>query len=51
MGFWKKATNFVKKIITAPIKIITKAFSWLTPQVDIPDYGTTDLTILKKVYY
>ena len=48
MGFWKKATNFVKKIITAPIKIITKAFSWLTPQVDIPDYGTTDFDDFEK---
>ena len=32
----------VTKIITAPIKILTKALSWLAPKVDIPDFGTTD---------
>ena len=33
----------VTKIITAPIKIITKALSWIMPKPpEIPDFGTTD---------
>ena len=33
----------VTKIITAPIKIITKALSWIAPKPpEIPDFGTTD---------
>ena len=45
---WKKIFKAAKKLITAPIKIISKAFSWLTPQVDIPDYGTTDFDDFEK---
>jgi len=43
MGLFSKATSFVKKIITAPIKIVTKALSWIAPKPpEIPDFGTTD---------
>ena len=38
----------VTKIITAPLKILSKAFSWLTPQVDIPDFGTSDFDDFEK---
>jgi hypothetical protein len=48
---WKsigKIFNSVTKIITAPIKILTKALSWLAPKVDIPDFGTTDFDDFEK---
>jgi len=45
---FKAAVKLVKKVISAPIKIISKAFSWLTPKVDIPDYGTTDFDDFEK---
>ena len=42
----------VTKIITAPIKIITKALSWIAPKPpEIPDLVRQILMILKKVYY
>ena len=44
----KAAINFAKKVVTAPVKIITKAFSWLAPKVDIPDFGTTDFDDFEK---
>jgi hypothetical protein len=43
MGLFSKATRIVRNIITAPIKIITKALSWIAPKPpEIPDFGTTD---------
>ena len=50
MGFGGIGRIFrsVTKIITAPIKILTKAFSWLSPKVDIPDFGTTDFDDFEK---
>ena len=48
MGIFKKAFSFVKKVVTAPIKIITKAFSWLSPKVDVPDFGTSDFDDFEK---
>ena len=47
-GVVSAATSFVKKVVTAPIKIITKAVSWLSPKVDIPDFGTTDFDDFEK---
>ena len=39
----------VTKIITAPIKIITKALSWIAPKPpEIPDFGTTDFDDFEK---
>ena len=33
----------VTKVVTAPIKIISKALSWIAPKPpEIPDFGTTD---------
>ena len=43
-SFFKSVT----RIITAPIKIITKALSWLQPKIDIPDFGTTDFDDFEK---
>ena len=41
--FIKKAISFAKKVVTAPIRIITKALSWIAPKPpEIPDFGTTD---------
>ena len=40
---FKSAVKLVTKIVTAPIKIITKALSWIAPKPpEIPDFGTTD---------
>ena len=38
----------VTKIFKAPIKIITKAMSWLSPKVDIPDFGTNEFDDFEK---
>ena len=33
----------ITKVVTAPIKIISKALSWIAPKPpEIPDFGTTD---------
>ena len=49
MGIFRKATRLVKKIISVPIKIITKALSWLAPKPpEIPDFGTTDFDDFEK---
>ena len=42
MGFGSVFKS-ITKIITAPIKIVTKALSWLAPKPpEIPDFGTTE---------
>ena len=42
----------VTKIITAPIKIITKALSWIMPKPpEIPDLERQTLMILNKVFF
>ena len=43
-----KIFRAVTKIITAPIKIVTKALSWLSPKIDLPDFGTTDFDDFEK---
>ena len=52
-SFWgnpfKAAKKLVKKVITAPIKIVSKAFSWIAPKPpEIPDFGTTDFDDFEK---
>ena len=47
MGFGKIFKS-VTKIFKAPLKIITKAMSWLTPKVDIPDFGTNEFDDFEK---
>ena len=40
---WGSVFKSITKIITAPIKIVTKALSWIAPKPpEIPDFGTTD---------
>ena len=40
---FKAAKRLVKAVITAPIKIVSKALSWIAPKPpEIPDFGTTD---------
>ena len=40
---FKKIFRAVTKIISAPIKIISKALSWIAPKPpEISDFGTTD---------
>jgi hypothetical protein len=40
---FKAAKKLVKAVVTAPIKIVSKALSWIAPKPpEIPDFGTTD---------
>ena len=46
MGLLSKAASFVTKLVTAPVKIITKALSWIVPKPpEIPDFGTSDFIL------
>jgi len=45
---FKKIFRAVTKIISAPIKIVTKALSWLSPKIDLPDFGTSDFDDFEK---
>ena len=38
----------VKKIIELPVKIVSKALSWLVPQPEIPEFGETDFDSFEK---
>jgi hypothetical protein len=38
----------VKKIVEFPIKVVSKALSWLMPQPEIPDFGETDFDSFEK---
>ena len=38
----------VKKIIELPVKIVSKALSWLFPQPEIPEFGETDFDSFEK---
>jgi hypothetical protein len=38
----------VKKIIEFPIKVVSKALSWLMPQPEIPEFGETDFDSFEK---
>jgi len=42
MGFFKSVFKFVKKVVSAPLKIITKALSWLFPKPEVPDFGDSE---------
>ena len=48
MGFFKSVTKVFKKIIKAPIKIITGMFSWTTPKIDVPDFGGSEIDDYEK---
>ena len=49
MGLLSKAASFVTKLVTAPVKIITKALSWIVPKPpEIPDFGTSDFDDFEK---
>jgi hypothetical protein len=43
-----KIFRAVTKIVTAPIKIFTKAISWLVPKVDVPDFGIDEFDDFEK---
>ena len=43
-----KIFRTVSKIITAPIKIFSKAFSWLQPKIDIPDFSVGEFDDFEK---
>ena len=48
MGFGSVFKS-ITKIITAPIKILSKALSWIVPKPpEIPDFGTTDFDDFEK---
>ena len=38
----------VKKIVEFPIKVISKALSWLAPKPEIPEFGETDFDSFEK---
>ena len=39
----------VKKVVSAPIKIVSKALSWIAPKPpEIPDFGVTDFDQFEK---
>ena len=38
----------VKKIVEFPIKVVSKALSWLMPQPEIPEFGETDFDSFEK---
>ena len=45
---FKKIFKAAKKVVKSVVKIITKPLSWLMPDVDIPDFGTTDFDDFEK---
>ena len=38
----------VKKIVQFPIKVVSKALSWLAPKPEIPEFGETDFDSFEK---
>ena len=38
----------VKKIVEIPVKIVSKALSWILPQPEIPEFGETDFDSFEK---
>ena len=38
----------VKKVVEFPIKVVSKALSWLAPQPQIPEFGETDFDQFEK---
>ena len=47
-GIVRAVTKTVKKVVSAPIKIVSKALSWLAPQPQIPEFGETDFDQFEK---
>ena len=45
---FKKIFRAATKIVKSVVKIITKPLSWLMPDIDIPDFGTTDFDDFEK---
>ena len=45
---FKKIFRAVNKVIKSIVKIITNPLSWLMPDIDIPDFGTTDFDDFEK---
>ena len=45
---FKKIFKSVTKVFKSVVKIITKPLSWLMPDIDIPDFGTTDFDDFEK---
>ena len=45
---FKKIFKSVTKVFKSLVKIITKPLSWLMPDIDIPDFGTTDFDDFEK---
>ena len=45
---FKKIFKAVTKVFKSLVKIITKPLSWLMPDIDIPDFGTTDFDDFEK---
>ena len=45
---FKKIFKAAKKVVKSVVKIITKPLSWLMPDIDIPDFGTTDFDDFEK---
>ena len=45
---FKKIFRAVNKVIKSIVKIITKPLSWFSPDIDIPDFGTTDFDDFEK---
>ena len=48
MGLFKSIRRTVKKLLRLPLKILTKAISWLSPKFDIPDFGTSEFDDFEK---
>ena len=48
MGLFKSIRRTVKKLLRIPLKILTKAISWLSPKFDIPDFGTSEFDDFEK---
>ena len=38
----------IKKIVEFPIKVVSKALSWLSPTPEIPEFGETDFDSFEK---
>ena len=47
-GIVRAITKTVTKVVSAPIKIVSKALSWLAPQPQIPEFGETDFDQFEK---
>ncbi len=46
---FNKIFRAVAKVVTAPLKIVSKAFSWIAPKPpEIPDFGTTEFDDFEK---